>query len=47
MIAERCGEVMKLSHMELGSNDGFILLDDGDIDAAVEAAYKSRMLNTG
>lgn len=46
-IAERCGESMKLSNLELGSNDGFIVLDDCDIDAAVDAAYKSRMLNSG
>jgi succinate-semialdehyde dehydrogenase / glutarate-semialdehyde dehydrogenase len=38
---------MKFSHFELGSNDAFIVLDDAKIDEAVEAAYKSRMLNSG
>jgi acyl-CoA reductase-like NAD-dependent aldehyde dehydrogenase len=32
IVAERCGEAMKLSHFELGSNDAFVVLDDANID---------------
>jgi succinate-semialdehyde dehydrogenase/glutarate-semialdehyde dehydrogenase len=32
---------------ELGGNDAFIVLNDANIDKAVEAAYKSRMLCNG
>ena len=34
---------MKKGSFELGGNDPFIVLDDADIDKAVEFAYKSRM----
>ena len=38
-----------LSHtaLELGGNDAFILLDDGDLDLAVEEMIWGRMYNTG
>jgi len=38
-----------LSHtaLELGGNDAFILLDDGDVDLAVEEMIWGRMYNTG
>jgi succinate-semialdehyde dehydrogenase / glutarate-semialdehyde dehydrogenase len=47
LVAESCGEAMKFSHFEMGSNDAFIVLEDSDVDKAVAAAYKSRMLNSG
>ena len=33
--------------LELGGNDAFILLDDGDVDLAVEEMIWGRMYNTG
>lgn len=38
---------MKKATFELGGNDAFIVLSDADIDAAVIAAYKSRLLCNG
>lgn len=46
-VAERCGKEMKLSTLEMSANDAFIVLDDANIDAAIDAAYESRMFNTG
>lgn len=46
-IAKRCGENMKLSHFELSSSDAFIVLDDANLDKAVQDAYKSGMANGG
>jgi len=47
IIAEQCGLAMKKTCFELGSNDAFIVLNDANIDDAVEAAFVSRMLNSG
>lgn len=33
--------------MELGGNDPFVVLADGDIDLAVDNAVKSRSVNAG
>lgn len=38
---------MKKSVMELGGNDPFIVLENADIDLAVEIAVKSRIANAG
>ena len=38
---------LKKTCFELGSNDAFIVLNDANIDDAVETAYDSRMLNSG
>jgi len=46
IIAEQCGLAMKKTCFELGSNDAFIVLNDANIDVAVEAAFVSRMLNS-
>ena len=43
----QCGENMKLSHFELSSSDAFIVLDDANLDKAVQDAYKSGMANGG
>lgn len=47
MLAESSGESMIKATFELGGNDAFIVLNDANIDKAVEAAYKSRMLCNG
>jgi succinate-semialdehyde dehydrogenase/glutarate-semialdehyde dehydrogenase len=38
---------MKKGCYELGGSDPFIVLDDTDLDFAVEKAYISRMANNG
>ena len=38
---------MKKGCYELGGKDPFIVLDDTDLDFAVEKAYISRMANNG
>lgn len=42
-LAKICGKYMKKATFELGGNDAFIVLNDANIDEAVEAAYKSRL----
>lgn len=46
-LAEAAGKNLKKSVLELGGSDPFIVLDDADIDHAVEQAFDGRMKNTG
>ncbi len=46
-IAEISGRHLKKTVMELGGSDPFIVLDDADIDLAVNLAIKSRFANAG
>lgn len=46
-LAGRCGERLKRSSMELGGRAPFLLFDDADLDAAVEAAVAAKFRNTG
>jgi succinate-semialdehyde dehydrogenase/glutarate-semialdehyde dehydrogenase len=46
-VAETCGKVLKKSVMELGGSDPFIVLDDANIDCAVQAAVAARNMNNG
>jgi len=46
-LAEAAGKNLKKSVLELGGSDAFIVLDDADIDHAVENAFNGRMKNTG
>ncbi len=46
-LAEAAGKNTKKSVLELGGNDAFIVLEDADIEKAVEWAYVGRMNNTG
>ena len=47
IVASECGKNMKKGTFELGGNDPFIVLKDANMDQAVNAAYKSRMGNSG
>ncbi|WP_216359371.1 NAD-dependent succinate-semialdehyde dehydrogenase [Sediminicola luteus] len=46
-VAELAGKHLKKVVMELGGNDPFIVLDDADIDYAVELGLLGRFFNTG
>jgi len=46
-LAEAAGKNLKKSVLELGGSDAFIILDDADIDLAVEKAVLGRFSNTG
>jgi len=46
-IAAQAGKYLKKSVLELGGNDAFIVLEDADIDKAVEWAVVGRINNNG
>lgn len=46
-VAALAGKHIKKTVLELGGSDPFIVFEDADLPAAIEAAIKSRFLNTG
>ncbi|MGZ0655387.1 NAD-dependent succinate-semialdehyde dehydrogenase [Coraliomargarita sp. W4R72] len=46
-VAARAGQNLKVSSMELGGSDAFIVLEDADLEATVKWAVWGRMYNTG
>ena len=46
-VASAVGSHLKKSVLELGGSDAYLILEDADLDMAVEACVKSRVLNTG
>ena len=46
-IAAHAGQALKVSTMELGGSDAFIVLDDADLDHTIPWAVWGRMYNTG
>lgn len=46
-VAETAASLAKKTVLELGSNDAFVVLSDADIDTAVEACVKGRIINNG
>ena len=47
LVAARAGQNLKKSTMELGGSDAFIVLEDADLDKAVEWGVWAKMNNTG
>ncbi|MCF7726603.1 aldehyde dehydrogenase family protein [Sulfitobacter sp. M220] len=46
-VAQKAAEQLKKSVLELGSNDAYIVLDDADIDLAVDTCVTARIYNNG
>ena len=46
-VAARAGQNLKVSSMELGGSDAFIVLEDADLDHVIPWAVWGRMYNTG
>lgn len=47
MIAQKAGKVLKKTVLELGSNDAYVVLEDADLELAVEQCVKGRIYNNG
>ncbi|MCA1797766.1 MAG: NAD-dependent succinate-semialdehyde dehydrogenase [Desulfuromonadaceae bacterium] len=46
-VAQKSGEMLKKSVMELGGSDPFVVLEDADIDEAAGIGVKARCINSG
>lgn len=46
-VASNAGSNVKKTVLELGGNDPYLILEDADLDRAVEQCVQSRMLNSG
>ncbi|NYS60249.1 NAD-dependent succinate-semialdehyde dehydrogenase [Vreelandella salicampi] len=46
-VATKAAEHLKKTVLELGSNDAFLVLDDADLDVAVDTCVKGRVFNGG
>lgn len=46
-VAAKAGEMLKKTVLELGGSDPYIILDDADLEEAVNACALSRLLNAG
>lgn len=46
-VAAKAGAALKKTVLELGSNDAYLVLDDADLELAVETCVKGRLFNNG
>jgi succinate-semialdehyde dehydrogenase/glutarate-semialdehyde dehydrogenase len=46
-VAARAGKMLKKTVLELGGSDPYLILEDADLDKAVETCVVSRLLNSG
>lgn len=46
-VAAKAGEMLKKTVLELGGSDAYVVLEDADLDAAVDSCVLSRMINGG
>ena len=46
-VGKLAGEHLKKTVLELGSNDAYVVLEDADIELAVETCVKGRLFNNG
>ena len=47
IVGQQAAKVLKKVVLELGSNDAFIVLEDADLDLAVETCTQARLINNG
>ena len=47
VVAQQAAKYLKKTVLELGSNDAYIVLDDADLDLAVETCVAGRLYNNG
>ena len=47
IVGQQAAKVLKKVVLELGSNDAFIVLEDADIETAVETCTQARLINNG
>jgi succinate-semialdehyde dehydrogenase/glutarate-semialdehyde dehydrogenase len=46
-VAQQAGALLKKTVLELGGSDPYVVLEDADLDAAVESCIIGRMINNG
>lgn len=46
-VAARAGQALKKTVLELGGSDAYVILDDANLDAAVQTCVTSRLINSG
>lgn len=46
-VAQKAGELIKKTVLELGGSDAYVVLEDADLDFAVKACVEGRLLNSG
>lgn len=47
VVAKKAGEALKKTVLELGSNDAYLVLEDADLDLAVQTCIAARLYNNG
>jgi len=47
IVGQQAAKAIKKAVLELGSNDAFIVLEDADIETAVETCTQARLINNG
>ena len=46
-VARKCGDMLKKTVLELGGSDAYVVLEDADVEAAVNTCVTSRLINSG
>lgn len=46
-VAQKAGELIKKTVLELGGSDAYVVLEDADLELAVKACVEGRLLNSG
>lgn len=46
-VAQKAGSLLKKTVLELGGSDPYLILEDADLDLAVETCVNSRLINSG